>query len=494
MKKIIALIVVLTLALTLAACGDDTQSVYFYSNKAETADTLPTLINEWKADYESRTGEKLKVKIVAGGDEGGQLLSADLNSSQQPALFTTRFSELQNLIDANQIVDLKTLSGEFKTELVDKINDAHMLSLDGVKSFGIPENVEGYGFIVNTQILANILELTDKDAALEVLRTASYLEFESFVEAVSLALDGTTTPVTIGATTYSIQPSNLPTALNGVFAVMGAENWTYGNHVFNVIYNLEQDTMANATMQTTVDFAGARAYYDLLTLKVNHMASLDGSGITTGQAFAANYSYDVGTGLLGAGRALFLKQGNWAYGGIANTQGVEASYLADLAFLPVKIDLENGVDYSQSRFANAQEASFLNESIPVFVPNYYVINAKVSEKEQELAMDFLLYLNTSVNGVETQIETFSFIPYFGTVAADGTEFTIENSLGGSILNYLEAGHVYGAPFDGTPSNWMSDKLATYILQEFMSKSWGTYQDFINKVVNPAKADFASARS
>lgn len=493
MKKIITLLLAVTVVLTLSACGGKGYDIYIYSNKAETSETLPTLIGEWEADYEARTGEEIEVKIVAGGDEGGQLLSADLNSKNKPAVFTTRFSELQNQIDAGHVLDLTTLSGDFKTKLVDTINDAHALSIDGVASYGIPENVEGYGFIVNKAVLAEVLDMTDKEAAFELMRTATYAEFEAFVEGVTAAIGGTDTDVTIDGTVYTIDDANLPTSLNGVFSVMGAEKWTFGNHVFNVVYNLEQDTMANATKQSSIEFAGAEAYYDLLTLKVENLASIDGEGITTGAKFGADYNYDAGTGMIGAGKALFLKQGNWAYGGIADTEGVADAYLADLAFLPVKIDLAK-VDYADSRFANAAAAEFMNESIPVFVPNYYAINAQVSEEEQALGMDFLLYLHTHKNGVDTQVNTFSFIPYYGTTAADGTEYTIENSLGTSIVEYMNDGDVYGAPFDGTPSGWMYDDMATYIHEQFMSVTpWGSYQDFMDKVVTPSIADFEAAR-
>jgi hypothetical protein len=73
-------------------------------------------------------------------------------------------------------------------------------------------------------------------------------------------------------------------------------------------------------------------------------------------------------------------------------------------------------------------------------------------------------------------------------------YTIENSLGTSILEYMEAGDVYGAPFDGTPANWMYEDMATYILERFMGETqWGTYQEFITEVINPAIADFEEAR-
>lgn len=497
MKKLLTLLLALGLVVSLVGCSaeegsDKPYDIYIYSNKAETAATFPTLVAAWEADYEARTGEDIVVKVVAGADEGAQLLSADLNSTNQPAVFTTRFSELSNLIAAGQVLDLTSLSGDFKTKLVDTINEAHLLSVDGKASYGIPENVEGYGFVVNKAVLASVLGLTDKDAAFEVVRLATYAEFKAFSEAVTAAIAGNDGSVSIGGTSYEIKKANLPAELNGVFAVMGAEKWTYGNHVFNVVYNLEQDTMANATLQKTVAFAGAEAYYDLLTLKVSNMASIDGAGIKVGPQFTTEYTYDAGTALIGQGKALFLKQGNWAYGGIAAAATEE--YLADLAFLPVKIDLEK-VDYSKARFANADEAAFLNESIPVFVPNYYAINAKVSAEEQALGQDFLLYLHTSDEGVKTQVETFAFIPYYGTTSATGAEFALTNSLGTSIVSYMANGDVYGAPFDGTPSGWMYDKMATYIMETMMANpTWGSYEDFVNQVVVPATADFEAARA
>lgn len=495
MKKLFTLILSLVFVVSLVGCSSTPKKeydVYIYSNKAETAETLPVLIQAWEADYEARTGEDITVKVVAGADEGGQLLAADLNSENQPAVFTTRFSELQAGIDAGQLVDLTTTSGDFKTQLVDTINPAHLLSLDGVASYGIPENVEGYGFVVNKSVLAKVLGIADKEVAFELVRVASYDEFKALVEAITAALGGKDGKVTIAGTEYAIAKANFPAELNGVFSVMGAEKWTYGNHVFNVIYNLEQDTMANATKQASVAFAGAEAYYDLLTLKVNNMASIDGAGVKVGPDFVTAYTYDAGTALIGQGKALFLKQGNWAYGGIAAASTPE--YLADLAFLPVKVDLTK-VDYSKARFANADEAAFLNTSIPVFVPNYYALNAKVTDEERALGMDFLLFLNKSDKGVETQVNTFAFIPYYGTTSSTGAEYPLTNSLGNSIVSYMGAGNVYGAPFDGTPSGWMYDNMATHIQEEFMAQPvWGSYEDFVSKVVEPSTAEFEAARA
>ena len=40
----------------------------------------------------------------------------------------------------------------------------------------------------------------------------------------------------------------------------------------------------------------------------------------------------------------------------------------------------------------------MNRSIPEFVSQYYIINAKATDEEKKEAEDFLLWLNTSETG------------------------------------------------------------------------------------------------
>ena len=175
--------------------------------------------------------------------------------------------------------------------------------------------------------------------------------------------------------------------------------------------------------------------------------------------------YDQAVQIFADNKAVFFKQGNWAYGNIA---GVNAAQAERLEFLPVKMPFES----ADIKVAGLTVAK-LNSSIPVFVPNYYAINSQVPAAEQKLAMDFLVWLNTSATGKKYIVEEFNFIPY----NADPATTTLPNSLGNSILDYIKAGTIIAAPYHGAPATWSGDVVGLRLMEQYLTKSNWTAQDY-----------------
>jgi len=109
-------------------------------------------------------------------------------------------------------------------------------------------------------------------------------------------------------------------------------------------------------------------------------------------------------------------------------------------------------------------AEHLNGSIPVFVPNYYVINKKTTDTQKEAAEKFLVWLNTSEEGQQFVVENMAFIPF----NADPSVTSAGYSLGDSILQYVKEGNTLTNAYVGCPNSWAGDTVGAYIMENYMN--------------------------
>jgi len=115
----------------------------------------------------------------------------------------------------------------------------------------------------------------------------------------------------------------------------------------------------------------------------------------------------------------------------------------------------------------------LNSSIPVFVPNYYAVNALVPKAEQQKAFDFLYWMNNSETGKKYIVEKFAFIPY----NADPATMSVPNSLGNSIIDYIASGNTLTAPYHGAPASWSGDVVGLRVMESYLTKRNWTQADY-----------------
>ena len=92
------------------------------------------------------------------------------------------------------------------------------------------------------------------------------------------------------------------------------------------------------------------------------------------------------------GKTAFMQQSNWTI-----NQLNEIDDALDIAFLPISI---------------SDDPSWSNDSIPVGVPNYWVVNSKLSTEEIEAAKLFLDYMAMSERGQKFMVEDAKYIPCF----------------------------------------------------------------------------------
>ncbi len=465
MKKIFGLAAASAAALTLASCGVD-YDLYIYNSKGENADAFEAMAET----YENEKGIKVKTFSIGSGQDHMETLRAEMNSKNKPAIFSIQgLKELQEWEEGGFALDYNSVDNHDEFEaLVDQVGTSQQLTSDGQKQYGIPYNVEGYGHIVNTTYLKSLFN-NPASTLVDDLKLSTYAEFANLVTtiqafAASDSVGGTT--LTLNSNTYTLANA-APAQLDGAFSVMGAEKWTYGDHSINVALATAFKTPAEAAAAANLDgLQGAlEAYAKMLDLKTSNLGM---SGLTRGSEFVTSTKggYDPAIAEFVNGSALFIKQGNWAYGNIAD---VDASYAEDLEFIPVKLDVTDAMVTRDDM--NAQK---FNSTIPVFVGNYYAINKKVDSDTQKLAMDFLVWLNTSETGMSIVTDDFNFIPF----NADPAEVSLPNSLGNSILSYMEAGTTLGAPYHGAPAVWSGDTVGKYLMENYMNKLDWAAADYI----------------
>ena len=184
-------------------------------------------------------------------------------------------------------------------------------------------------------------------------------------------------------------------------------------------------------------------------------------------------SYDMQTQNFANHKAIFVKQGNWAYNGYVSAN----SEIGDtLTFLPIKF----GATDDEILSGLTQEQ--INTSIPVFVPLYWAINAKCDEEEKEKAEAFLAWLYQTDEGIDFVKNQMSMIPW----NADPNEVSAGYSLGDSILSYMAEGKTITNAYAGAPAGWAQYTLGQYLMENYLNKAeWpdDAYSDIADYLIS-----------
>jgi raffinose/stachyose/melibiose transport system substrate-binding protein len=466
--------VLLVLSALLIGCGkksDKGYDLYIFNSKGENAVQFEAMCKA----YEEESGVRVKAFSIGAGQDHAEPLNAEMNSRNKPVIFSIQ--GIKELVEWNQggfVQDLSTVTDPAFAGLAAAIAPSLRLTTNGTDSFGVPYNVEGYGYIVDRQLLGDIFGAANVDSLLNDIKAASYSEWEALIKALDAWIKAPSAQgISLNGKSYTFAAAKggLARNLNGVFSVMGAEKWTYGDHFVNVALNAIFTSPNDANTATEAKLhSGKGAFVDYaqaLDLKTSYLAGKNGPG-QRGQDFvsSSNYGYDQAVQLFADSKAVFFKQGNWAYGNIA---GVNPAQAERLSFLPVKMPFK-AQDIVRTDGMTVEK---LNRSIPVFVPNYYAVNKLSSDEEKKFAYDFLVWLNTSSTGQRFLVEDFAFIPY----NADPAATTVPNSLGNSIISYMKSGDIIAAPYHGAPASWSGDVLGLRMMENYMTKPVWTTADY-----------------
>lgn len=439
-KKVLTLAIVMVLALSLAVtgCSNDAKDeeakggnegttteksgekaeIDIFQFKVEIAKELEEAA---KAYEEENPNVKINIQTVGGGDDYGAALKAAFQSGSEPDIFNVGgpqdikdwMDKLEDLSD-QPWVD-KALEGVLSGATVDD------------KVYALPFNLEGYGFVYNTEIF--------KAAGIDAEKI---VDFKSLEEAVK-TLD------------KKIKDGELEEEfplLESVFEFPAKETWITGLHTSNVALGQEFDSSIEAFNAEEVEFKYGDSLKKIIDLQADYSMHRDDKQ----KLNAVDYTTQAEEGIA-IERVAIIQQGNWVYGLV---EGVDEEVAEKLDILP--IPLEGGKE----------------DSIPVGVPMHWVVNKDSDDAVKDAAKDFLNWLYTSEKGKEYVVNEFHFIPPL----TGYEDLEVEDSLGRAVSRYAEAGKTTPWVFMGYPTAWGMEGLGNNI-QKYLSGEF-TWEQVISE--------------
>ncbi|PHS29891.1 MAG: sugar ABC transporter substrate-binding protein [Alkaliphilus sp.] len=410
-----ALVLILSAALFAGCAKDDDVvstepvEIEIFQFKVEMAQDLEAAAREFEKAFPNVT---VVIQTVGGGDDYGAALRAKFASGEEPVIF--------NIGGPQDVEDWKhkvaDLSDEAWVEL------AHPGILSGVtvgnEIFGLPFNIEGYGFVYNKSILA--------DAGIDASKIVNFKSLEAAVKQLDAKIKAG-------------DLKNKYPNLEAVFDLPAKETWVTGLHTSNAIISQEFASSIEAFEASDVKFTYGDALKALIDLQANFSPHADNKS----RLNAVDYSTQVDMGLA-IERVAIIQQGNWVFGGV---NAIDENVAANLSFLPFPVK------------------GAVEDSIPVGVPMHWAVNKDSDPAQVEAAKNFLNWLYTSDTGKDFIVNKFFFIPPLKGY----DDFPPADPLAKSIIEFAEAGRTMPWVFMGYPSGWgmeiLGNEIQKYLADE-----------------------------
>lgn len=404
-NKIIAAALALVLLLCLGGCGNkdnssgssaeeaESELVIYHSSKA-----LDSALSAAARSYEKATGKNVGVKY----SESGLLAAVE---AEKPALYV-----LDTDGGTADWFD-KGLLGEIDSTLfgADVGISPNLRLGSGAGSCGVPLALEGYGYIFDREMLADLFGVEDISDLADDLRACSYNDFMGFVSAVETYIAApSAASVTVNGNEYTFAEAKIGKAqmLSGVFALTSESSRAYEylmNYALAAKFG-ERGTLAAAAENdisgTSAAFAAAARALDDLT---SHIAGTGGA-IGRGDDFVGgDYTYSAAIDAFTGGFALFYP-GSTADAADFKKSGV--TFGEQLDILPMKLPLSDG-----EVTASGMSTEKLSRSIVIASRYYLAFNPNADAAAASAARDFVRWLYTDSAGMAAFSEAFGSVAF-----------------------------------------------------------------------------------
>ena len=360
MKKFLALILALVMALSLVACGGNsgaqgegdgdaaTGSVYYLNFKPEAEEAWQALAKT----YTDQTGVPVKVVTAASGEYETMLVS-EMDKDAAPTLFQCNEGGVATWGDF--CYDLS--DSAVYNELASK--DYALKNADG-EVISIAYCLETYGIIVNKALLEqaghSLDEITDFDSlkavADDIHARADELGFDAFTSA---GLDG-------------------------------SSSWRFSGHLSNMplFYEFRDDGISSKP--ATIKGTYLDNYKKVWDLYITDSATTGAALLTaTGDQAEAEF---------GECKAVFYQNGTWEYSNLTAADKF-AMNPDDLTMIPIYCGVEG-----------EEKAGLCTGT-----ENYWSVNKNAKEEDIKATLDFLYWVVTSEEGTTMMAEQFGACPF-----------------------------------------------------------------------------------
>jgi raffinose/stachyose/melibiose transport system substrate-binding protein len=318
----------------------------FFQNKPYLDEAYGEFAGEFQREHPN---VEVVIETIGGGTSWQTILRSKFAADEGPDIFLVEGTgqyETWNEFIAD-------LSGE---EFIDSALPFALetLDIDG-RQMGMPVNLEGYGYIYNKDIFAEV-------GITELPTTFSELE-----SAARQIKDAGYTPFATGYATW----------------------WVMSLHMLNVAFAQQSDPLGfiedlNAGRETMAENELFQDLQNIVDLTVEY-----------GEENPLTTDHNRQVQLFANGEVAMIQQGVWKEIPI-----LESDPDANIGVLPMPLNDSPEMD-----------------RIPVGVPFYFVVNSQSSSAEQQAARDFLNYLVTSDTGQRYITEEFGFIPAYSGVSS-----------------------------------------------------------------------------
>lgn len=429
-KRIMAVALALTLSTALfSGCGSSSSSsgkvtVDMFQFKVEAKTALEKAVKDYEAEHKNVT---INIQTVGGGQDYGAALKSKFASGDEPAIY--------NIGGPQDVQDWKSKLEDLSSQSwVSKVYDGDLdAAKSGGKVYGMPFDLEGYGFIYNKLIF--------KKAGID---PSTIKNFSDLQKAVS-----------------TLDSKKKELGLDAVFALPGKETWVTGLHLANTALSPELKDGVSAFKAKNIDFKYNDGMKKLLDLQIQYAYKPDG---TNKSINSVDYSTQVEQ-KFSLGKVAIIQQGNWIYSSVS---AINKNIADNMGLLPMPID-----------------GAIKDGSIPVGVPMYWAINKDKDTQTKKAAEDFLNWLYTSDKGKQLIIHDFKFIPALKGYEASNLQPV--DPVSKDILKYSNEGNTIPWVFMGYPTGWGQNKLAPDIQKYTAGEmTW-------DKLVQDAKDTWAASR-
>ena len=358
MKKFLALILALVMALSLVACGGNsgaqgegdgdaaTGSVYYLNFKPEAEEAWQALAKT----YTEQTGVPVKVVTAASGEYETMLVS-EMDKDGAPTLFQCNEGGVATWGDFCYDLSDSTVYNELASK------DYALKNADG-EVISIAYCLETYGIIVNKALLEqaghSLDEITDFDSlkavADDIHARAGELGFDAFTSA---GLDG-------------------------------SSSWRFSGHLANMplFYEFRDDGVSSKP--ATIKGTYLDNYKKVWDLYITDSATTGAALLTaTGDQAEAEF---------GEGKAVFYQNGTWEYSNLTEKFGMNPD---DLTMIPIYCGVEG-----------EEKAGLCTGT-----ENYWSVNKNAKEEDIKATLDFLYWVVTSEEGTSMMAEQFGACPF-----------------------------------------------------------------------------------
>lgn len=454
MKKYLALLLVLVMVLSLAACATKTEPAQpEETTPAETTDTpaaeeptpaeteteepaateatgsvyylnfKPEADEAWQklaATYTEQTGVPVKVVTAASGTYD-TTLAAELDKSSAPTLFQcgnqgaiNSYGDYCYPFDGTAIMDQMT-------------TDAFNLKGEDGQTLAIGYCYEAFGIIVNKALLEkaghSIDEITNfeslKAVADDIHARADELGFDAFSSA----------------------------------GLEGSSSWRFSGHLANMplYYEFRDDNVTEQPATITGKYLAN--YKNIWDLYMNNATCAPSElAAKTGDESRAEFAN---------GQAVFFQNGTWEYANLTDASAMGFSMdPAKLAMIPIYCGVEGE---EKAGLACGTE-------------NCWAVNAKASEEDQKATLDFMKWVVTSDEGTKMMAEQFGPIPFKNAKESANVFFNNANHL------MSEGNYTVTWAFNYTPNveSWRQGVVDALLAYSTGSGDWsGVETAFVN---------------